>query len=132
MIRFNDLKEGDIVQAEYEGQRWEGVITRINREDKEICVETDVQEFWFKSDHLYPVPITDEILARLGFVKETNGDGSAKYMKEAFRIRVPDTGDFHPMEMWYREDRRLLAEPIYVHELQNHYYQMTKVELNQV
>ena len=45
MIKFNDLQEGDIVRAEYEGQQWEGVVTELNREDKEVCVKTEVQAF---------------------------------------------------------------------------------------
>jgi hypothetical protein len=95
-------------------------------------VKTEVQAFWFTPEHLYPVPLSEAHLNRLGFLKQTNGDGSAKYMKEAFRLVVPDTGDFYPIEMWYREDRRLFAQPLSVHELQNHYYAMTKVELNAV
>ncbi len=34
MIRFNDLKPGDLVIAEYEGKKWEGVVKELNREDK--------------------------------------------------------------------------------------------------
>ena len=132
MIKFNDLQEGDIVMAEYEGQQSEGVVTELNREDKEVCVRTDIQAFWFTPEHLYPVPLSEAHLSRLGFSKQVNGDGSAKYLKEAFRLVVPDTGDFYPIEMWYREDRRLFGQPLSVHELQNHYYSMTKVELNAV
>lgn len=130
MIKINELQEGDIVSAEYEGQMWEGVVTELNREDREICVETEVQEFWFTEEHLFPIPLNDKHLAKLGFVKQVNPDGSAKYSKDSFRLVVPNTGDFYPLEMWWREDRRLLAKPISVHELQNHYYNMTKVELN--
>ncbi len=132
MIPFNELKPGDRVMAEFEGQQWEGVVTELNREDKEVCVETEVQEFWFTPEHLFPIPLSDEQLFKLGFIKEVHENGSAKYLKDSFRILVPNTGDFFPLEMWWREDRRLLAEPIGVHELQNHYYQMTKVELNAV
>lgn len=132
MIPFNELKPGDIVMAEFEGQHWEGIVKELNREDKEVCVETEVQEFWFKPDHLFPVPISEEKLNQLGFVKHANPDGSAKYTRDSFRMVVPDTGDFFPLEIWWREDRRLLAKPISVHELQNHYYDMTKVELNAV
>lgn len=132
MIKFNELKEGDIVMAEYEGQQWEGIVTELNKEDKEVCVQTAVQQFWFTPEHLYPIPLSEDQLARLGFQKQVNADGSAKYMKDSFRLVVPNTGDFHPLEIWWREDRRLLADPIYVHELQNHYYSMTKVELNAV
>lgn len=131
MIRFNELKPGDLVVAEYEGQRWEGVVTNLNREDKEVCVETSVQEFWFSPEHLFPIPLNDEQLTKLGFTKTQNGVG-VKYMKDSFRVLVPNGNDFSHLEIWWREDRRELTQPISVHELQNHYRQMTKVELNPV
>jgi hypothetical protein len=130
MIRFNDLKPGDLVMAEYEGQKREGVVKQVNREEKEVCVETDVQDFWYEPQHLYPIPLSDEQLRNLGFTKaDANGSG-VKYMKDSFRIHLPVKDDFSTMEIWWREDRRQLDHPISVHELQNHYYQMTKVELN--
>lgn len=129
MIRFNDLKPGDLVLAEYEGEMTRGVVTDLNKEDKEVCVETSVQEFWFTPEHLYPIPLNDEQLQYLGFTKSENGN-DVKYMKDSFRIHLPVKNDFSNMEIWWREDRRHLTHPISVHELQNHYYQMTKVELN--
>lgn len=132
MIKFNDLKEGDIVMAEYEGQQWEGIVKALNKEEKEVCIETNVQEFWFTPEHLFPIPLNEQHLEKLGFQKHPHADGSAKYTRDSFRLVVPDTGEFYPLEIWWREDRRLLANPIYVHELQNHYYDMTKVELNAV
>ena len=59
MIKLSELQPGDIVMAEYEGQQWEGIVKELNREDKEVCVETSVQEFWFTPDHLYPIPLSD-------------------------------------------------------------------------
>jgi hypothetical protein len=129
MIKITDLKFGDIVSAEYEGQQLEGVVTDINREDREVCVETSVQEFWYKPDHLYPIPLNEEQLLRLGFTRQENGDGTVKYMKGSFRVLLPRKDDFSAMEIWWREDHRYLNQPISVHELQNHYLQMTKVEL---
>jgi hypothetical protein len=129
MIRLNDLKPGDLVMAEYEGQKWEGVVKELNKEDKEVCIETSVQEFWFTPEDLYPIPLSDEQLRNLGFSRIDNGTG-AKYMKDSFRIQLPVKDDFSNMEIWWREDRRQLTQPISVHELQNHYYKMTKVELN--
>lgn len=129
MIRFNELKPGDLVIAEFEGQKWEGVVKELNREDKEVCVETSVQEFWFTPEHLFPIPLSDEQMQKLGFSKVQNGSGT-KYMKDSFRVLVPNEKDFSRLEIWWREDRRELTQPISVHELQNHYYQMTKVELN--
>ena len=130
MIKFHELKVGDIVLAEYEGKQWEGVVKELNREDKEVCVETDVQQFWFTSSHLNPIPLSDRQLQKLGFAKQLNSDGSAKYMKGSFRILLPRADDFSELEIWWREDRRHLTKPLHVHELQNHYYEMTKVELN--
>jgi len=129
MIKLSDIKNGDVVLAEFEGQKLEGIVTDINREDKEVCVETSVQEFWYTPDHLYPIPLSDEQLLKLGFTKNENGDGSVKYMKGSFRVLVPQKDDFSNMEIWWREDHRYLNQPLNVHELQNHYLQMTKVEL---
>jgi len=129
MIRMSELKPGDIVMAEYEGQRWEGVVKELNREDKEVCVETSVQEFWFSPDDLYPIPVSDEQLLKMGFIRHVNEDGSVKYMRDSFRILIPQRNDFSHMEIWWREDHRYLHQHINMHELQNHYLQMTKVEL---
>jgi len=130
MIKMSELQQGDLVIAEYEGIKWEGIVTEMNHEDKEVCVETEVQSLWYTPEHLYPIPVDDEHLKKLGFEKE-EGVGFMKYKKGAFRIKVPKGGDFADLEMWYREDRRHMRHLMPVHELQNQYYQMTKVELNQ-
>ena len=130
MIKFSDLKPGDIVMADFEGKRWEGIVKDLNKEDKEVCVETEVQQFWFSPNDLYSIPLSDAQLKRLHFEKQENGEG-VKYLKGAFRIQIPKNGDFSDFEIWYREDRRHMKQTIGVHELQNHYYQMTKVELNE-
>ena len=129
MIKISELKFGDMVMAEYEGQQLEGMVTDINREDKEVCVETSVQDFWYKPENLYPIPLTDEQLVKLGFTKLENEDGSVKYMKGSFRVLTPRKNDFSVLEIWWREDHRYIDHAIQVHELQNHYHQMTKVEL---
>jgi len=130
MIKLSVLKPGDIIMTEFEGQQREGVVKELNKADHEICVETDIQDFWFTPDHLFPIALNEDQLKKLGFIKHDNGDGSVKYMKDSFRVLVPKKGDFSNVEIWWREDRRQLHAPIYVHELQNHYYEMTKVELN--
>lgn len=130
MIKFSELKPGDLVLADYEDKQWEGIVKDVNREDKEVCVETEVQQFWFTAEHLHPILLSDEHLKKLHFEKQVTGN-AVKYMKGAFRILLSKDGDFSNFEMWYREDRRHITHPIAVHELQNHYYQMTKVELNE-
>lgn len=129
MIRFNELQQGSRVLAEYEGQKWEGTVKELKREDNKVCVETEVQEFWFTPEHLFAIPLDDAQMSKLGFSKLALANG-VKYSKDAFRLQLPRENDFTNIEMWYREDRRELKQSICVHELQNHYYQMTKVELN--
>ena len=129
MIKFHELKVGDYVLAEYGGKITEGEITGFNRDEKEICIYDGIQEFWFKPEDLRPLPLDDEQLKKLNFQKEENGDGSVKYLKGAFRILIPRKDDFSNFEIWYRDEKRLIMHPISVHQLQNHYLNMTKVQL---
>ncbi len=129
MIKLSELKPGDIVMTDFEGQQREGVVTELNKEDKEVCVETEVQEFWFTPDHLFPILVNEEQLLKLGFSRLDQADGSVKYRKGAFRVLIPRAGHFTDIEIWWREDHRHLHHRLHVHELQNHYLQMTKVEL---
>jgi hypothetical protein len=129
MIKFSDIRIGDYVNAEYEGKMWNGEVVRLNGDEKQVCVQTDVQEFWFSTDHLYPIDLTEDALLKLNFAKHENGDGSVKYMKGSFRIVTPVAGDFSKMEIWYREDRRHNPDIHYVHQLQNQYNDMTKIHL---
>ncbi|MBN9380813.1 MAG: hypothetical protein J0H74_08615 [Chitinophagaceae bacterium] len=128
MIRFHELKVGDYVLAEFEGQRSEGEVIGLNEGDKMACIQTSVQDFWFTPDQLYPILLNDSQLMQLGFEKEVYENG-IKYKRGPFRILLSEPGNFSHFEMWYREDRRHITQSMYVHELQNHYRQMTKVEL---
>lgn len=129
MVKIQELKVGDYVLADYEGEHWEGLVKALNFNDKEVCLKTDVQDFWFKQEALRPIPLNDEQVMKLNFVKQENEDGSVKYSKGAFRIFLPDKNNFSTMEIWYREDRRRLNGAINVHQLQNHHYDMTKINL---
>ncbi len=127
MLKLGELKEGDIVRIEDEGVSREGTVVDISREEKQALINNGIQEFWFNLDQIYPVPVDDEQLTRLGFVKEVDGE-SVKYMKGPFRIVIVNN-NFSNIEMWYREDRRHFNTPIGVHHLQNLYHDMTKVHL---
>ena len=127
MLKLGELKEGDIVRIEDEGVSREGTVVDISREEKQALINNGIQEFWYDLDRIYPVPLDDEQLTRLGFVKEVDGD-SVKYMKGPFRIVIVNN-NFSDIEMWYREDRRHFNTPIGVHHLQNLYHNMTKVHL---
>ena len=86
MIKFHDLKVGDIVYANYEGKKSEGEVAELNRDDKQVCVDTGVQQFWYCAEELLALPITEQQLLAYNFVKTENGDGGVKYMRGAFRI----------------------------------------------
>ncbi len=129
MIKFSELKAGDYVLAESDGQAWDGEVTDFNHDEKEISIYNGVQDFWFKGEDLYPLPLDEKQLIKLKFKKQVNEDGTVKYMKGAFRIQTPSQDDFSHFEIWYRNETRVMTQPISVHQLQNHYLEMTKVHL---
>ena len=129
MIKFQEIKTGDYVLAEQDGTTWPGEVTNLNGDEKEICVDNGVQGFWFKPEQLKPLPLDEAQLMKLNFNKEELEDGAVKYKKGAFRILLPNKGDFSKFEVWYREEKRQVMQPISVHQLQNHYLEMTKVHL---
>lgn len=129
MIKFNELKQGDYVMAEYNGQQREGEVIQLNGDEKQVCIQSGDQDFWFETDHLYPIVLDESQLFRLGFQKHANEDDSVKYMKGAFRVLLHHPNNFSEYEIWYREDRRHIGKAINVHEFQNHYLEMTKVHL---
>ncbi|BAV05243.1 hypothetical protein SAMN05421788_105300 [Filimonas lacunae] len=129
MIKFNEMQPGDFVIAEYEGQRRMGEVTGLDHSARLVGVETDVQEFWYAPEHVHPISITDESLSWLNFTKEVQSNGSVKYKKGSFRLWIPAPDQFSALEIWYREDQRTHPDVHYVHQLQNHYLQMTKIPL---
>ena len=132
MVKITDLKEGDIVHVLDEGVERVGRVTQTSREENMACIDNGVQEFWYSPENIVPIPLTEAHLINiLGFEKEPNGDGT-KYKRGPFRVLVHDPGNYANLEVWYREDHRRFQHPIYLHELQNHHLQMTKVPLERV
>jgi hypothetical protein len=128
MVKLTDLKPGDFVRVKDEGVEREGIVTDVSRDDDMVCIDNGVQEFWFTPDQILPVPLNEDELLKLGFERQEVPEG-IKYLRGPFRLLTPKPGDFSHLEMWYREDKRHFDMPLYVHELQNHYLQMTKVPL---
>jgi hypothetical protein len=120
MIRFQDIKIGDYVIADFAGSRRPGEVTELNRSEKQVCVDIGIQEFWYDTDHLIPIPLDEGQLLKLNFRRKQNEDGSVKYMKGAFRILLPEKDNFSKIEIWYREEKRIIGRLISVHQLQNH------------
>ncbi len=129
MIKFSELRKGNYVLAESDSQAWQGEVNDFNNDEKEISVNNGIQNFWFKAENLFPVPVDEARLLKMNFRKVINEDGSIKYMKDAFRLLTPKQDAFNQFEIWYRNEKRQILEPIYLHQLQNHYMEMTKVHL---
>jgi hypothetical protein len=132
MLKFQNIKVGDYLMADNDGDILKGEVTNLKHGENQVCVNIGVQEFWYEMEQLKPIPLTEEELSSLKFTKQDNPDGTVKYLKGAFRLLIPVAGDFSRMEIWYRDEKRQITHPINVHELQNHFYEMTKVHLNDV
>jgi hypothetical protein len=129
MIKISELKEGDILRVIDAGIEREGVVTDVDRDENKVCIDTGIQEFWFAPEEIAPIPLTEDHLVNLlGFEKETVSDG-VKYKKGPFRVVIHDPGNNSNLEVWYREDRRHFNHPLYIHQLQNHHLDMTKMHL---
>lgn len=129
MIKFSELKQGDYVLVKTDGQTHQGEVTNFNFDEKEIEINNGVQEFYFKSEDLFPIPLDEEQLLKLKFTKQVDDEGSVKYSKGAFRIRTSEQDKFSDFQIWYRDETRHIQQHIALHELQNHYLAMTKVHL---
>ena len=130
MIQFHELRMGDFVLVEFDGKRTEGEVIGLNGADREIQVRTgDDQEFWYTPNDLYPISLDEGQLMQFGFERQELPDGKIKYLKGPFRILLSGKGNFSDFEMWYREDRRHITQPLAVHSLQNHFHGMTKIDL---
>ena len=130
MLKLNELKECDLVMVEYDGRLKEGEVTQVDKIDAKVCIRTDdEQEFWYELKHITPIVLDEAQLFKLGFQKHENDEGSVKYMKGAFRVLIHGANDFSNFDMWYREDQRHIGQPIYLHDFQNKYLDMTKIHL---
>lgn len=130
MLKINEIKKGNYFFASNEGDYNPGIVAEINRSNGQVCIDNGVQKFWYDILELKPMPLNEKSMLHLKFSKQLNQDGTVKYSKGAFRVLVPKEGDFSKMEIWYRDEHRHIFNPIFVHELQNHFLSMTKVSLN--
>lgn len=132
MIKISDLKEGDVVKVLHEGIERDGVVTDVDKQENQAKIDNGIQEFWYNPENIVPVPMTeDRLINVLGFEKEETGEG-VKFKKGPFRIVVKDPGNYTDLDIWYREDHRHFNHALYLHELQNHHLDMTKVQLERV
>ncbi|RYY40944.1 MAG: hypothetical protein EOO08_03920 [Chitinophagaceae bacterium] len=129
-MKISDLKPGDVVRVLDDGTEREGLVTDTSRDENMACVDNGIQEFWYPPEQIVPIPMSEHgLVSVLGFEKEELGDGTVKFKKGPFRILLREPGNYTDMEIWYREDRRHFHNPLYLHELQNHHLEMTKMVL---
>lgn len=131
MIKLSDLKPGDMVTIMDDGGEREGMVTDVSQNENMVCVNNGVQDFWYPPSQILSIPLNEEQLFKLGFQRQDNEQG-IKYLRGPFRIQIREEGNFSDFEIWYREDHRRFHVPLTVHELQNHYLEMTKVPLERV
>jgi hypothetical protein len=130
MIKISDLKEGDFVLVNNEGSIMEGEVTAVDKIQKLAKISTgESNEFWYEAEALSAIPLSDAALKKINFRREDQPDGSVKYLKGAFRLQFDKADDFNTISFWYREDKRHVNQSIALHQLQNHYLDMTKVHL---
>ena len=130
MIKFQEIKVGDYLIADNDGDQLKGEVTNLNWDEQQVCVNTGTQDFWFETEQLKAILLTEDEMMNLKFSKEVQDDGAIKFSKGAFRMLIPGNADFSKAEIWYRDERRHITHQMNVHELQNHFYEMTKVHLN--
>lgn len=133
MINLHDVKAGDTVLVEFEGKMTEGRVLEVNREDKQVCVQTGEQEFWYDLDVLYSIPLNEDQLLKLKFKKEEEissaGNGNV-YVRGPFSVKLYQLDNGHPAtRLDYRDEHRDIKESITVNQLQNHYQEMTNFHL---
>ena len=130
MIKMNQIKKGDYFITNNEGDLKIGEVVALDKFTKQVCIDEDGNEYWYHTNQLTSIPVSDKVLRTLKFTQILNTDGTVKYSKGAFRLLIPMQGDFSRMNIWYRDEHRMIFNPISVHELQNHFLAMTKVHLN--
>ena len=94
MIKYSELKKGGHVMANADGDIRRGEILDLKNAEKQVCVDTGAQSFWFETEQLTPIELNENELSNFKFHKEVKEDGTIKYLKGAFRMLIPKEGDF--------------------------------------
>ncbi|HMO33237.1 MAG TPA: hypothetical protein PKE07_09565 [Lacibacter sp.] len=132
MVKISELKDGDLLIVSNEGTLMEGEVTAVDTVQQLARVSTgEGNEFWYPGEALSAIPLSDAALQKLHFKRVREEDGGVKYKKGAFRVHLDKPDDFSSISFWYREDRRHVTGPVFLHQLQNYYLSMTKVPLTE-
>jgi hypothetical protein len=130
MLKLNEVREGDIVLADFEGQKRVGDVLEVSRGDKKARIAHGENEFWYDLHHIYAVPLEHEILAELGFQRTTAEDNLVVYERGPFSLQfVRDRNESFSL-LHYRDETRHVHNMDFLHQLQHHYRAMTNFELS--
>jgi hypothetical protein len=117
MLELNEVREGDIVLADFEGQKRVGDVLDVSRGVKKARIAHGENEFWFDLQHIFAVPLESEILSELGFTKTTAEENLAVYERGPFSIRfVREQNDSFSL-LHYRDETRHVHNMDYLHQL---------------
>ena len=82
MIKFNELKQGVHVIANFEGDLKRGEVKEIKNTEKQVCVKIGESSYWFSPENVFSIGIDDDELRQLRFTKQTTEEGNVKYMND--------------------------------------------------
>lgn len=131
MIKLQQLKEGDIVMVDFEGQMRTGDVLEISTGDKKARVAHGENEFWYDFHDIHAVPMDDAHLAELGFSRASEvGSDGVLYERGPFTLQVVQKGPDKHFLLHYRDETRHIHDLQYLHQLQHHYHGMTNFHLS--
>lgn len=126
MVNMRNIKEGDLFWTDFEGIRSIGEVMDTDIGQGKVLMAEGEREFWYDIIDLYPIPINDEVLDDIGFIKGDKEGERQEFKRGPFSILRLDSGETWLM---YRDEVRHLAELAYLHELQHHHRSMTNFGL---
>lgn len=122
MIKANELRLGNWVYSLFIAHEPKKIPTQI------ISITGDNTDGQY--DEMEPIPITQEILKKCGFLKDDLGDYCKEIMRKGLRVTPGQESDFI---LPYRDDVGINYSVIgfveSVHKLQNLYFELTGKEL---
>jgi hypothetical protein len=128
MLKLTELKAGDIVLADFEGQMRVGDVLDVSWGDKKALIAHNESEFWYEINNIYAVPLDHDILTELGFSRANGNTTGTVYQRGPFTLEIVDNGQDNHSLLHYRDETRHVHGLKYLHQLQKHYKGMTNFE----
>ena len=137
-MKPQELRVGNVVEVNhYEYGDMYASITSIN-DAGDLCLHLlderfTKEEYECTMNEVYPIPITEERLLKIGFKKDVDANNLYRYAIDdcLFEIRLWNSGTLIKLENYYENCVRKIHLPKTpnLHQLQNAYYLVTGKEL---